>query len=103
MSSKAAFQVLAGAGFIALAVTVLIGFEQANGVMLLASAWLLIAAPAAVLAGLVRSPRLNREQKRQWLKALTGRRALQAWSAYLASSDHRAVLRRLARPARDGA
>ncbi len=77
------FSLLAGTGFVALAFTVLIGFEEANGLMFLVSTVLLLAAPAAVLGRIALTHDFTREQKRTWLRAMTGRRAPQAWSAYL--------------------
>jgi hypothetical protein len=104
VSGKGAFTVLAGAGFTAIALAVLIGFEEANGILMSISAGLLVAAPAAVLARIASLPTLTGDERRQWLRALTGRRALQAWSVYLAASDERAALQQLARrPPGDGA
>ena len=77
------FTLLAGAGFVMLAFTVLVGFEEANSTMLLVATLLLVAAPAAVLGHVAFAHDLTREQKRTWLRAMTGRRALHAWSAYL--------------------
>ena len=77
------FSLLAGTGFVALAVAVLMGFEEANGTLLLVSAVLLLAAPASVLGRVAFARDLTPDEKRRWLRALTGRRALHAWSAYL--------------------
>ncbi len=77
------FSLLAGTGFVALALAVLFGFEEANGTLLLVSAVLLLAAPAVVLGRVALARDLTRDQKRRRLRALTGRRALHAWSAYL--------------------
>ena len=92
---------LTGAGFVTLSGTVLIGFEEADPIMLLVSAGLLAVVPAIVLGRVSFGSELTRDEKRRWLRALTGRRAMQAWSVYLTSTDRRAALSRL-RSARVG-
>ena len=96
------FVALTAAGFVVLAVTVIVGFEEANGTMLLVSSLLLFAAPAAVLAQVTFTHDLTREEKRLWLRALGGRRALKAWSVYLACSDRRGALSQLATKTANG-
>ena len=85
------FSLLAGAGFVALAFAVLMGFEEANGTLLLVSAILLLAAPLSVLGRVALARDLTRDEKRRRLRALTGRHALNVWSAYLgrAAAQHR--------------
>ena len=83
-----AFTMLAGTGVVALSLALLFGFEEANRLLLWVAAMLLLAAPAVVLGRLAMSPRLTRKQKRAWLRALFGRRALRAWSLYLRRLDH---------------
>jgi hypothetical protein len=83
-----AFTLLAGIGVVALSLALLFGFEEANRLLLWVAAALLVAAPAAVLGRLVTSPTLTRKQKRAWLRALFGRRALRAWSLYLRRLEH---------------
>jgi hypothetical protein len=82
------FSLLAGTGFVALALAVLMGFEEANGAMLFVSTLLLVAAPAVVLGRVAFSHDLTRDEKRAWLRAMTGRRALHAWSSYLRLRTH---------------
>jgi hypothetical protein len=96
------FMLLTAAGFVALAGAVVFGFEQANGTMLLVSSLLLFAGPAAILAQVTFTHALSREEKRLWLRALTGRRALRAWSLYLASADRRGALSQLTPKAAGG-
>jgi hypothetical protein len=96
------FVLLTAAGFVALAITVIFGFEEANGMMLLIASLLLFAAPAAVLVQLTFTHDLTSEEKRLWLRALTGRRALQAWSVYLGCSDRRRALSQLGPKAATG-
>jgi hypothetical protein len=77
-----AFALLIAAGFVALLLAVVAGFEEADGTLLLVAAIFLLAAPAVFLQVMIARD-LTRDQKRAWLRALTGRRALLAWSACL--------------------
>jgi hypothetical protein len=86
-------------GAAALAVTVLLGFEEPNGLLLLIASILLFAAPVTMLTHLAMTNELTREEKRIWLRALTGRRALAACSIYLTCGDRREAIRRLTPPA----
>jgi hypothetical protein len=90
----AAFATLGLVGLAVLALTVLVGFEEANGTLLLISSGLVFAAPAAVLIHLSLTAALTREEKRRWIREFTGPRAPAAISDYLASGDRRATLQR---------
>lgn len=93
------FALLTIAGAAALAMTVFLGFEEPNALLLLVSAMLLCAAPAAMLSHLATTDELTREEKRIWLRALIGRHALSAWSVYLTSTDRREAIGRPAHSA----
>lgn len=86
------FTLLTIAGAAVLALTVFIGFEEPNGLLLLISAILMFAAPVAMFAHLALTDELSPVEKRIWLRALTGRRALVAFSVYLTCADRRAAL-----------
>jgi len=85
-------------GAVAMAVTMLLGFEEPNGILLLVSSILLFAAPVAMLAHLALTHELTAEEKRIWFRALTGRRALAACSMYLSGGNRREAIGRLTQP-----
>jgi hypothetical protein len=88
-----AFAALGVLGVVVLALTALVGFEEANETLLLISSGLVFAAPAAMLIHLGLTAGLTGEEKRRWVREFTGSRAPTAFSDYLASSDRRAALR----------
>ncbi len=92
------FALLTIVGIVAMAVTILLGFEEPNGILLLFSSILLLTAPAAMLAHLALTHELRPGEKRIWLRALTGRRAPAAWSVYLTCSNRREAIGRLTEP-----
>lgn len=85
-------------GVVAMAVTLLLGFEEPNGILLLISSILMFTAPAAMLAHLTLTSELTPGEKRIWLRALTGRRAPAAWSEYLTCRNRRDAIGRLRQP-----
>jgi hypothetical protein len=86
-------------GGAALALTVTIGFEEPNGNLLLVSSILMFAAPAAILVHLAFTDELTHEEKRIWLRGLTGRHALAACSVYLTCDNRRDAIERLTQSA----
>ena len=85
-------------GVVAMAVTMLLGFEEPNGILLLVSSILMFTTPVAMLAHLALTHELTPEEKRIWLRALTGRRAPAAWSVYLTCGNRREGIGRLTPP-----
>jgi hypothetical protein len=73
-----------------------LAFEEPNHALLLVSSLLVFAAPIAAALHLVVTRELSRQEKRIWIRQLTGRRAPWAFSDYLTSPDRRATARRLA-------
>jgi hypothetical protein len=76
-----------------LLLTALFGFEEPNNILLLLSSGLLLTAIAAVFIHLAVNRQLTRSQKHIWLRHLTGRRALFAWTEYLTCNDLPAAAR----------
>jgi Mn2+/Fe2+ NRAMP family transporter len=93
-----AFALSSAAGIVGLALTAFLGFEEPDTTLVVVSSVLLFAAPVAMLVHLSLTRELTRQEKRIWLRQLTGRRAARAFSEYLTSQDRRATARRLARP-----
>ena len=83
------------AGMIALALTIVLGFETPNTPLYVLSVVLVLSAPVGVLLHLAFSHRLTRDEKRAWAKALTRPHSARAFSAYVGSPDRRAALARL--------
>src|SRR6266540_3369884 len=83
-------------GIAGLGVMGLLGFEEPNNTLLLFSSAFILAAPLAVLVHLGLAGELTREEKRMWLRELTGSRAASAFSEYLTSGDRRATAKRRA-------
>lgn len=79
------------AGMIGVALAVILGFEEADRSLLIASALCMFAAPVAVSLHFAFSKQLTPAQRRAWLRAFTGRHGLEAVSAYLAASSRRAT------------
>ena len=92
------FALLTVVGVVAMAVTLLLGFEEPNGILLLISSILLFTAPVAILTHLALTHELTPGEKRFWLRALVGRRAPAAWSAYLTCRNRRDAIGQLTRP-----
>jgi hypothetical protein len=82
-----------------LAMTLMIGFEEANGSLLVVSAVLIFATPAAMLVHLALTKELTAQEKRMWIRGLTGPRAASVFSSYLTSDDRRAAATTLAEEA----
>jgi hypothetical protein len=74
-------------GFAGLTLTVVLGFEEPNSVLLLLSSCLLLVPPAAAFAHLYLTRALTPQQRRIWFEQLTGRRALWAMGEYLTCDD----------------
>jgi len=94
-----ALAILSLFGIVGLGLMALFGFEQPNSLLLLVSSVLVLAAPVGVLVHLVVTRELTREEKRVWIRALTGPRAPWALSDYLACGDRPAAARRFAEEA----
>jgi hypothetical protein len=86
-------------GTVGLGLTALLGFEKPSNTLLLVFSVLVLAAPVAMLVHLSATRELTREEKRIWIRELTGPRAPWAFSDYVASSDRRATAGRLAEEA----
>jgi len=82
-------------GIVGLGLTALFGFEQPNSMLLLASSGLVLAGPVAMLVHLCTTRQLTRQERRLWIRALTGPRAPWALSDYVSSDDRGATARRL--------
>ena len=78
-------------GMVGLATTVLLGFEEPNGMMLLISSLLFFAAPLALAVHLMMTKELSPQERRTWIRELTSVRSGQALSAYLTSDDRAAA------------
>src|SRR5688572_17297117 len=91
----ATLAVLSLFGIVGLGLTALFGFEKPNSMLLLASSVLVLAAPAAMLVHLCTTRELTRQERRIWIRALTGPRAPWAFSDYASSDDRGATARRL--------
>jgi hypothetical protein len=74
-------------GMIGVVVAVLLGFEEAPRGLFLVSALCVFAAPAVLLSHLWLTKTMTGAEKRTWLRALTGRRAMHAASAYIAKQE----------------
>lgn len=83
-------------GMAGLAVMVIVGFEEPNNTLLLFSSVLIFAAPIAILAHLSVTKELTRQEKRIWIRELTGPRAPWVFTAYLTCHDRRATAESLA-------
>jgi hypothetical protein len=71
----AALAVLSLVGIVGLGLTALFGFEKPNSMLLLASSVLVLAAPVTMLVHLCTTRELTRQERRIWIRALTGPRA----------------------------
>jgi hypothetical protein len=80
----AVLTVLGIAGFV---VTAMLGFEEPNTLMLLASGAMTLAAPITALAHLVVTRGLTRDEKRIWLKEFGSAEVFSALSEYLSSTN----------------
>jgi hypothetical protein len=86
-------------GLAGLALTLLLGFETPNTALLATSGTLTLAAPLAVLSHLAATRTLTMEEKRVWIRELTGAEAWSAISEYMTSPDLNASARRRAEDA----
>jgi hydrogenase-4 membrane subunit HyfE len=77
------------------AFTALVGFEEADDTLLLASAVLILAAPLALLVHLVLTKQLTRDDKRLWTRAFTSSGFASAFCMYLSSTNLDADTHRL--------
>ena len=77
------------------AFTALIGFEEADDTLLLASTLLTLTAPFAVLVHLILTNQLTRDDKRLWTQTFMSSGFASAFSIYLSSTDLRADTHRL--------
>jgi len=75
------------AGLAGVAATCVLGFEEPNLAMLSLSAALLLSGPIALALHLSMTRELSANEKRLWLRGLTGRRAGWAWSAYFSCGN----------------
>jgi hypothetical protein len=91
-----AFTVAGLLGLGILAMTLMIGFEEADSTLLLVSAVLTFAAPIAMLVHLALTREMTRQEKRIWVQGLTGPRFLLVFSRYLTADDRRAAAMMLA-------
>src|SRR5262245_51274342 len=82
-----ALPVISAFGLAGLAATLLLGFEEPNAALLALSAVALLIPLLVPFVHLAVTKELSREEKRAWLRAMTGRRAPWAWSAYLSCAD----------------
>ena len=87
--------ILSLVGLVSLLLTLVFGFESPN-TTLLATGALTFAAPLAVLWHFVATRTLTTEEKRLWMRELTGAEALWAMSEYMTSPDLRESARRRA-------
>ena len=90
-----ALTLLSLAGIVGLGLTALLAFEKPNSMLLLVSSLLVLATPVAMLVHLSATRELTREEKRIWIRQLTGPRAPWAFSEYVTSDDRPATARRL--------
>jgi hypothetical protein len=70
-------------GLAGLFVTIALGFEEPNRVMLVASACLLVTAPLAVVIHAALTHHLTRARRRIWLRAFVSPKAVWAMPRYL--------------------
>jgi hypothetical protein len=91
--------VLSLVGFVGLALTVVLGFETPNTVLLAISGALLFATPLAVLWHVAATRSLTTAEKRLWMRELTGAEVWSAMSEYMTSPDLRESVRRRAEAA----
>jgi hypothetical protein len=88
-------------GFAGLVLTMLLGFESPNWLLLYLSSALLVAPVLVMFGHLALTRAVTPRQRRLWFRHLTGRRALWAFGEYLNCTDPGATAERLAeRPAR---
>ena len=74
-------------GMIGVVIALVLGFEEPPEGLFLVSALCVFAAPAVMLSHLWLTKTITPAEKRAWLRALTGRRALHAASAYIAKQQ----------------
>jgi hypothetical protein len=79
--------VLSMAGIAGFVMTAMLGFEEPNTPMLLASGVMMLAAPITVLMHLSATRRLTHDEKRIWLKEFGSSEIWSALSEYLSSAN----------------
>jgi hypothetical protein len=79
--------VLTVAGIAGFVVTAMLGFEEPNTPMLLASGAMMLAAPVAALMHLSVTRGLSDDEKRIWMKAFGSAELWSALSEYLSSTN----------------
>ena len=94
-----AFTVASLLGLGILAMTLMIGFEEANSTLLLVSAVLIFSTPVALLVHLALTREMTPQEKRIWIQELTGPRAPSVFTRYLTADDRRAAAMTLAEEA----
>ena len=83
-------------GLVGLILTFALSFETPSTALLVVSATLIFAAPLAALWHFVATRTLTRDEKRIWLRELTGPEAFSAISEYMGSPDLRVSAQRRA-------
>jgi hypothetical protein len=91
-----ALPLLSTLGLAGLVVTVLVGFEEPDDTLLHLSSVAVVLPVLAAFVHLGLTRELTGDEKRAWLRELTGRRAVWAWSSYLTCADRREAAERLA-------
>jgi len=83
-------------GLVGLLLTLALGFESPNTVLLAVSAPLVFAAPLGALWHFVTTRTLTPAEKRVWLRELAGAEVFSALSDYMSSTDLKASTQRRA-------
>jgi hypothetical protein len=78
----------------------LVGFEEPDPTLLLVSTVALLVPVFVIFVHLAFTRELSPEQRKAWLRELTGRHALWAWTRYLTCSDRREAVNRIGDPER---
>lgn len=96
-----ALRVLAYSSLLGLAgivVTVVLGFEEPDSTLLALSGLALVLPVLGAFTHLAVTRELASDEKRAWLRELTGSQALSAWSTYLTCRDRREAAKKLVEP-----
>lgn len=83
-------------GLVGLLLTLTLGFETPNTALMAVSAPLVFAAPLAALWHFVTTRTLTPDEKRMWMRELSGAEMFSALSEYMRSTDLRASAHRRA-------
>jgi hypothetical protein len=86
-------------GLVGLALTVALGFETPNTVLLVTSGALIFATPLTLLWHFAATRTLTTSEKRVWIREFTGAEMWSAMSEYMTSPDLRESVRRRAEAA----